>query len=201
MGSGTVHHVRLHGLVGSFPQSQWDKLIVAIKDLEENPESTLRISLDSGGGIPSTAFSIYDWVQPIKDRVTITVDGVAKSAAATILLSASKRIGRLNSKVMIHAARCQVPGLYETITSPYLVSQSIHGCNVSMVGLVDIAAIVSHLDSIARGLQETETRTTEILSLNTNLPKYVINGRFDRQIDFDAKDALAAGFFTSIEDK
>src|SRR5436305_5441859 len=78
----------------------------------EDPDSDIRLYVNSPGGDAYAGFAIYDAMQFVKPDVQTYCVGMAMSAGALILAAgaAGKRYALPNSKVMIHQGRAQSSG-------------------------------------------------------------------------------------------
>ena len=78
----------------------------------EDPDSDIRLYVNSPGGDAYAGFAIYDAMQYVKPDVQTYCVGMAMSAGALILASgaAGKRFVLPNAKVMIHQGRAQSSG-------------------------------------------------------------------------------------------
>ena len=78
----------------------------------EDPDSDIRLYVNSPGGDAYAGFAIYDAMQYVKPDVQTYCVGMAMSAGALILAAgaAGKRFVLPNAKVMIHQGRAQSSG-------------------------------------------------------------------------------------------
>src|SRR5919108_6494305 len=100
--------------LGTQVDEQSANLIVAqLLFLEaEDPDTDIRLYVNSPGGDAYAGFAIYDAMQFVKPDVQTYCVGMAMSAGALILASgaAGKRFVLPNSKVMIHQGRASSSG-------------------------------------------------------------------------------------------
>ncbi|MES1248467.1 MAG: ATP-dependent Clp protease proteolytic subunit, partial [Actinomycetota bacterium] len=78
----------------------------------EDPDSDIRLYVNSPGGDAYAGFAIYDAMQFVKPDVQTYCVGMAMSAGALILAggAAGKRFALPNSKMMIHQGHAQSSG-------------------------------------------------------------------------------------------
>lgn len=187
------HEVKLHGTVGSFPNDEWVKLVKAHEDLKEDDTATLRISLNSTGGVPSDALKVYDWLHPFRNRVSVHVEDKCISAAILILLSGDTRTAEPGASFLIHATRQRMPGLTQLLNS----STMSDGAGTALLSIVEATAIISQLSEMIEQLQPVEQRTTRILTQHTKLQQRQLCERLIRPQTFNVDDAATIGLITS----
>lgn len=78
----------------------------------EDPQTEIKIFINSPGGTVDDGFAIYDMVKFISAPVKIICTGLTASAAALILLAASpqNRLALPNARIMIHQPAVGVQG-------------------------------------------------------------------------------------------
>lgn len=79
-----------------------DDLIRAVKDLKLRANEELNVRINSPGGDVFDGNTIYNYLRSIKQHVTVTVDGLAASAASIIAMAGDTIRMPENSFLMIH---------------------------------------------------------------------------------------------------
>ena len=79
-----------------------DDLIKAIKGMKLKTNETLNVRINSPGGDVFDGNTIYNYLRSIKQQVTVTIDGLAASAASIIAMAGDTIRMPENSFLMIH---------------------------------------------------------------------------------------------------
>lgn len=72
------------------------------RDLAAVGDRRINVRLNTPGGDVFTGFAIYNILNRIRDRVTVTVEGIAASMGSVIMMAGKTRIMPANAAVMIH---------------------------------------------------------------------------------------------------
>ena len=79
-----------------------DDLIKAVKGMKLKANETLNVRINSPGGDVFDGNTIYNYLRSIKQQVTVTIDGLAASAASIIAMAGDTIRMPENSFLMIH---------------------------------------------------------------------------------------------------
>ena len=139
----------------------------------EDPDSDIRLYLNSPGGDAYAGLAIYDAMQYVKADVQTYCIGMAMSAAAMLLSGGApgKRFVLPNSKVMIHQPYGQVGGQ------------------------------VSDIEIQANEILKERERLNEILAKHTGQPLDIIARETDRDKYYTAQEAKSFGLVDVVLQK
>jgi len=100
-------------LSGEINKQLAERVIKQLILLEEDGEEPVRVFIDSPGGDADAGYAIFDMLRFIKPPVTTIGMGLVASAAAIVLLAASKerRVGLPNSHYLIHQPLSGIRGV------------------------------------------------------------------------------------------
>lgn len=136
-----------------------------------NMSGDLTVRINSKGGEVGYALSIYQVLREYKDKVTTIVDGYAYSCASWILLAGEDRQIMPGGVVMTHN-----PGMYTYHDSEESFASALNQWKVNRDSVAVITA------------ERTGLKIEDVYDMMT------------KQTFFNAKDAVAKGFCTSIRE-
>lgn len=136
----------------------------------DNPNSPIRIYLNSPGGSVTAGMAIYDTIKLMKCDVEITCVGLAASMGAVLLSAGTKghRYILPNSRVMIH--------------------QPLGGASGQ----------ASDISIVAKEIMRWKTALTRVLADNTGQDFNKVSSDCERDYYMDAKEALEYGIVDKI---
>lgn len=139
-------------------------------------DTTVRIN--SGGGYADEGVAIYNALKAHKGKVTVTVEGIAASAASIIAMGGAECVMRKGSVMMIHDPLVFAMGNSETLT------KAIEMLEATGDGMAQIYA-----DKTGRKESEVRAEMREEIWLTGD--EAVAKGYADRTDDEDAKEVAA----------
>lgn len=112
--SETSNDIYIYGDITSYA---WDDTDVTAKSFVEDLNSfkgqPVTLHLNSGGGDVFQALAIYNSIRSYKGGVTVTIDGLAASAASLIAMGGSRIKMASNALMMIHLPSVGLMGYYD----------------------------------------------------------------------------------------
>ena len=157
-------------LSGEIDKALAERVVRQLILLEADGDEPVRIFIDSPGGDADAGFAIFDMMRFIRaDIVTIGM-GLVASAAAIILLAASKE------------NRVSLPNAH------YLIHQPLSG----------IRGVVTEVEIHARELERLRKRITNLISQETGQNLEKVDKDTDRDFWMNAEESLEYGLVSRI---
>jgi ATP-dependent Clp protease protease subunit len=152
-----------------------DLIVAQMLFLEsEDPEKTISLYINSGGGSITSAMAIYDTMHFVQPDVSTICVGQACSAAAVLLAGGApnKRLTLPNARIMIHQ-----PLMY------------------------GLSGQATEIDLHAKEILRMRSRTNGILASHTKQPLEKIEADVERDYIMDAEQAKAYGIVDEVIEK
>ncbi|MCB0834963.1 MAG: ATP-dependent Clp protease proteolytic subunit [Bacteroidetes bacterium] len=140
---------------------------------EQDPKKEIKLFINSPGGVADDGLAIYDLIKMIQAPVKTIVCGLAASAAAVVLVAATKknRMALPNSRIMIH--------------------QPLGGARGS----------TKDIQISANQIVRLRDKLNQILSEETGQPIERVSEDTNRDYWFTSEEALKYGMISKILDK
>lgn len=98
-----IGKIFINGLIGSIGNEKGVELIDVIQQVKKQPlAESFDVFINSEGGVVTTGFDIYDYLNSLGKPVTTIASGLCASIATVIYMSGDKRILRPDCQFMIH---------------------------------------------------------------------------------------------------
>lgn len=174
--SETSNDIYIYGDITSYA---WDDTDVTAKSFVEDLNSfggqPVTLHLNSGGGDVFQALAIYNSIRSYKGGVTVTIDGLAASAASLIAMGGSRIKMASNALMMIHLPSVGLMGYYDG---------------------AELSKIQTQLSAVEDSIIKTyETR------LSKTSTKLDVREMVQAETWLNAEDALSSGFIDEITDE
>ena len=173
--SETSNDIYIYGDITSYA---WDDTDVTAKsfvdDLNSFNGQPVMLHLNSGGGDVFQALAIYNSIRSYKGGVTVTIDGLAASAASLIAMGGSRIKMASNALMMIHMPSVGLMGYYDGAELSKIQNQ---------LSAVEDSIITTYSDRLSR------------LGYVNNVREMVENETW-----LNATEALSGGFIDEITD-
>lgn len=101
LATGSEFQSRTLFLVGDVDEKLSHQLLVGLRLLDESP-GQIRVVLNSGGGVESDGYAIYDALRAAKNRIVIEAYGACQSIAAVIMQAGDRRLMSREAQFMVH---------------------------------------------------------------------------------------------------
>lgn len=144
------------------------------------------INFASSGGDVSVAFRMYNYFRSLDRKIIFRNTGDVSSAAVIVFLAADQRLAYSNSIFMIHRLACELSGSFNVKE----LNDRIQSLEFDIDRYYNILAERTSICS-----QNTDRTGTGGNDLDT-----LAALRGERELLFNAKDALSAGIITGISD-
>ncbi len=138
--------------------------------LEEESDEAVRVFIDSPGGDADAGFAVFDMMRFIRPEITTIGMGLVASAAAIVLLAATKE------------NRVSLPNAH------YLIHQPLSG----------IRGVVTEVEIHARELDRLRQRITALISEETDQDLTKVEKDTDRDFWMTSQEALEYGLVSRI---
>lgn len=162
----------LFGEIGGAFWAGFDESTFAADMAELDDEQPLNIYINSGGGSVFAAMAIYNMIERHKGAVTITVAGLAASAATIITSAKNARvIMPVGSMMMVHPVRIHAPGM-----------------------------TADELKQAAENLEKVQSAVKDIYIGKTGKPAADIDNLMNKESYLTAREAVDLGFADELDE-